>query len=270
MADNCTGEDAGTSRHHVENSFESIKTLVAPFREIINVTLEESLLARISRITRSTGSSHSACPGLPIYTIHTDPVDGCEVQEVKGIEAFPPEISSQLRSAVLKLNTCDMTVNAFLSRLSDALLSVGARTDWLLVCAEPLFGLHYDVRNLEMPVHSVFCITTASGEEFIADFSVEQFGYDETHWFMDKYQYLVECTKNGIYRIPSNEEIAEAVEGQAQNQIAAQMIDIFRLVHDELDWSELVEVPADEQVPWVRSRIRQMLQRWKYGVENAE
>lgn len=197
-ANGVQSEDVRAPQQHRESDFESIKTLIAPFREILDVVLDECLLKRINHITHSVGSPDSPFPGLAIHKLHTLSADG-EFERVKGTEVFPQDTSPRLQSAARKLNSCDITVNAFLYRLAELLSRVGARVDWYIVRATPLFGMHYDTCNIVAPVHSTFCITTASGTEFIADFTIEQFGYGEEYWFMDQFHYLLECTKDAKY-----------------------------------------------------------------------
>lgn len=58
---------------------------------------------------------------------------------------------------------------------------------------DSVFMLDFEGRKLGKPWHHIFCIKTASGEEYIADFMIEQFGYFD-HWFAKKSLYLDVCT----------------------------------------------------------------------------
>jgi protocatechuate 3,4-dioxygenase beta subunit len=75
-ATNFQNEAIRTAQQHGENEFESIKTLIAPFREILSMTLDECVLKRIYHITLTVGSTESPFPGLAIYKLHTLCADG--------------------------------------------------------------------------------------------------------------------------------------------------------------------------------------------------
>ena len=259
-ATNVRNEDVRTPQQHEENDFKSIKTLIAPFREILNVTLDECVLKRIYHITRTVGSPESPFPGLAIYELHTLSADG-GFERVKGNEAFPANTSLQLQAAARELNSCDITFHAFLYRLSELLRRIGARVDWYILRATPLFGMQYDTAKFEAPVHSVFCITSASGSEFIADFTIEQFGYGEEYWFMDKYHYLLECTKDTKYWVLGEQDTAEAREARMEYESAVQLVTALRSVYDAINWMQVRRIPADDQLEWVRTHACEALER---------
>jgi hypothetical protein len=121
--------------------------------------------------------------------------------------------------------------------------------------------MQYDTANVEAPVHSVFCYTSTSGPEFIADFTIEQFGYGEEYWLMDKYHYLLECTKDTKYGILDEPEIAETGEDQVEYESAVQLVTALRSVFDAINWTQICRLPADEQLEWVRTHACGALER---------
>lgn len=121
--------------------------------------------------------------------------------------------------------------------------------------------MHYDTAKAVAPVHSVFCITSASGSEFIADFTIEQFGYGEECWFMDKYHYLLKVTKDTEYWVLDDYEIAETAEEQTKYESAVQLVTTLRSVYDAIDWTQIRRLPADEQLEWVHTCAREALGR---------
>jgi hypothetical protein len=105
----------------LQNNFTLLKSIVAPFREILGASFENWEFKRISHVDTSEAPPNSCYAGLTVYTIHVHSEDGVEPQYEKGAAGFPLETSTELRRAVLKLETCDLSVNTFLSRVADAL-----------------------------------------------------------------------------------------------------------------------------------------------------
>ncbi|KAF2024450.1 hypothetical protein EK21DRAFT_94082 [Setomelanomma holmii] len=173
---------------------------------------------------------------------------------VKAVTGFPPVTPARHQSAVLRLDMCDISVEAVLDLLTEVLKPTGARVDWVIVHACPQFRLHYDQIELVQPWHSIFCITTKDGEEVVADFSVKKFGFDEGYWFMNKHEYLVECTTDGKYRPTSEDVIARLVENHKKIEFVYAMIRKMRHVCQELDWDALEDVPNGERNAWVHAR----------------
>ncbi|KAG9381729.1 hypothetical protein A1F94_007383 [Pyrenophora tritici-repentis] len=91
------------------------------------------------------------------------------------------------RLASYKFMHCDYTIIIFLRYLEASLARYGATVKWFTVMIRPYAIFH---RQHEAPAadirHSVFEITARSGYQYIADFTIEQFGYPSDMWFMDK------------------------------------------------------------------------------------
>jgi hypothetical protein len=60
--------------------------------------------------------------------------------------------------------------------------------------------------------HFVFCITSVRGEQFIADFTIEQFGYHGTDWFTKQTEYF-ESRVDRDWRIDSEDRM-DQTEGE--------------------------------------------------------
>jgi len=73
---------------------------------------------------------------------------------------------------------CDYSIKLFLVHLASALAIHNATVKWYTVVVKPSILIHW---QHELPIldirHSVFEITARSGNKYIADFSVEQFGF---------------------------------------------------------------------------------------------
>jgi hypothetical protein len=230
-----------------------IKDIVAPFREIFDTTLQEQYMERITRIVYSKPAADSLYPGSPIYTLH-DGIVGQPPDFQQGAAAFPPRLSVQMQTAIMKLNTCDLAVNSFLLRLADRLRPLGATVQWLTVRASPRFILRYASSDSKQPIHSVTCITTKSGAQFVADFTVEQFGYDEHYWFTELPDYLALCTMDGKYHVTTDKEIVENAADIATSNYEHAMTTLFRRACDAIDWPVVEALPVDERIDFVRAR----------------
>jgi hypothetical protein len=58
--------------------------------------------------------------------------------------------------------------------------------------------------------YSVFLITSKTRQQFIADFTIEQFGFKPRMWFIKKEDYVRKCTLDKLVRKPSKEELEQA------------------------------------------------------------
>lgn len=118
-----------------------------------------------------------------------------ETSKATGAAAYPSWVSAPLRRASQKYNNCDYSIRLFLYYLSLRVRGMGAKIEWLTVRAKPRILFHLYGRPLTLRVrHSVFSITTVSGRGYIADFTIEQFGYPSSMWFMRMEECLVQCT----------------------------------------------------------------------------
>lgn len=109
--------------------------------------------------------------------------------------AFAPETSANMRKAITVYNMCIMSVIVYFPELQKALQALGAQVSCHEVLIDPAFMLALDGK-LMRPWHHVLCVKTADGQEYIADFTIEQFGYFD-HWFLEKSVYLDVCAASG-------------------------------------------------------------------------
>ncbi|CAI9625477.1 unnamed protein product [Alternaria burnsii] len=122
-----------------------------------------------------------------------------------------------MRRGSNKFNHCDFSIRVFLYMLEPFLSRVNARITWLSVVAKPywvIYWKHY--RPYSEVRHSVFNIETRSGDEYIADFTIEQFGYSSECWLMRKSEYEKQCTMGIRMRQPRSEEVDEARRGEVK------------------------------------------------------
>lgn len=169
-----------------------------------------------------------------------------------------------MQTAVLKLDGCDLGVLAFLPHVTDSLRKFGARVGWLVVHAKPRILIHYSSEHLGEPIHSVFGITSSRGEQFIADFTIEQFGYEADCWFSRKSDYLHHCTQDGKFRLAADDEVAELEEVTASNTHMSSVVETAKTVYEQLNWKTYEDLPLQERKSWVESSTRLILQQLYY------
>jgi hypothetical protein len=88
--------------------------------------------------------------------------------------------------------------------------------EYLTEMSNPRIVFHWADQKPDPKVrYSAFFITTRSGEQFIADFTIEQFGFEPGMWFMKRENYAKECTLDEPVSKPSEEELDEAWKGMS-------------------------------------------------------
>lgn len=252
---------ADAVEENVPTDFDQIKATIEPLRQIFGVLLENTQLRYISHIVPNDTRPQSKGSSPVVYTVFTDGSDGGEVRCGKGRAVFPPGTSTEMQTAVLKLDGCDLSLLAFFPHVTDALQKIGARVDWLVVDAEPHILIHYSSEGLSEPIHSVFGITSSSGQQFIADFTIEQFGYEDDCWFSKKSDYLHHCTKDGNFRLAADDEVADLEEDVPRNAHMSSFVETVKNVYDELDWKTYENLPQEERQSWVKTSTQEVLQQ---------
>ncbi|KAK1914828.1 hypothetical protein P3342_010817 [Pyrenophora teres f. teres] len=118
------------------------------------------------------------------------------------------------RLASYKFMHCDYSIILFLMYLERALARYGATVKWLTVKTRPYVLFHRQYERPDADVrHSVFEITARSGNQYIADFTIEQFGYPGYMWFMNKTVYMFQCTLGPWPAQPRQCEVARYRRG---------------------------------------------------------
>lgn len=97
---------------------------------------------------------------------------------------------------------CKISILSFLPHLRNALAPFEAKVEWAIVQPKPRYILHWswNPNAFKIMNHSVFLIATKEGREYVADFTMEQFGYFN-NWLMDKNEFFNQRTMTGAYRI---------------------------------------------------------------------
>ena len=194
--------------------FEEVQAIIAPYWHIFNLVLEYEPRLRVHLdINPSPGL------GKPIVICESEypPIHGRLIQAY-GPAVHDPWISPDMRRGSNKFNHCDFSIRVFLYVLEPLLSRVNARITWLAVVAKPYWVIFWKDYQPDPQVlrHSVFNIETRSGDEYIADFTIEQFGYSSECWLMRKSEYEKQCTMGIRMRQPRSEEVDEARRGEVK------------------------------------------------------
>jgi len=132
-----------------------------------------------------------------------------------GPHAHPSDVSLLDRLARNKYNHCDFSIQLFLIYLEPVFKEVGATITWLTVQVKPLIVYHLEGEQPDPFVrHSVFNIMTQTGAEYIADFTMEQFGFNINNFLMRKMDYKDAYTTNRKIPQPRTEEVERARRGE--------------------------------------------------------
>ena len=274
----------------ISDAFKQVKAVVAPFRQIYGITLETGELRLISHIVRDDPSYNlKSDSNVPIYTVYAcDNDEDDDASWAKGRKVFPADISPEMQTAILKFSTCDYSVYSFLPLIANALQKIGALVGWGLVLAKPLFLLHYAETKFSEPMHSMLYIRAASGEEFVADLSIEQFGHSGDTWFTTGIEYLEKYTQDQII-LPARPEDFNDLESRLQQSMAfkqreqqggeskeekngesqsqekavngffADLHTTARTVCEMLDWEHCYSLPANQREAWLDMQTRNIL-----------
>jgi len=194
-----------------------------------------------------------------VYVIHQGP------RQATGDACFPRTLATHepdlarakdLQDAYLKLNSCDFALESMIESINSKLQGFGAKAEWLLVHARAKFLLKYS-ENDTTPWHSVFGITSANGAQFIADFTIEQFGHSRHSWFLTQSDYLDKYTENGERKVAPVEHQAD----NQQDEVELECLLEVTLLCDELDWSALEGLGREAKVSMVAGWALDAFQR---------
>jgi hypothetical protein len=156
--------DAITSK----SDYEEVKAVLEPYWQIWNLCLERFEVPIIDRINFSHPSSDQSDEPTTI-SLHI-------FKDRAG--TYPPLLSPNLQTGIARLNMCDATVCLFYGYIEKALQETGATVSWLTPTPKPRLLFHYSTSDPNPMVrHSVFGITSRHSNRFVADFTIEQFGF---------------------------------------------------------------------------------------------
>ena len=191
---------------------------------------------------------------MPTYKIYNDTTSA----ELVGAEASIPQGTPiNIRNAILKADMCDFALLVFLPHVAHVLEKIGARVDWLTLYMQPVLRLFRNGESLrERVLHSVFIITTSNANQFIADFTIEQFGYNSRHWITPKSEYLIEFSADGTFSIAADGHMDLVRLSANQCDFMAIFQHIADDVCSQFDWGTYCRHQLPDRLPWVRALVR--------------
>ncbi|KAF1973626.1 hypothetical protein BU23DRAFT_639334 [Bimuria novae-zelandiae CBS 107.79] len=247
-----------------------IKLTLNVHRDLFHAYLELTPHVPLSKITLKIP------PGAPIPTYSLK--ENKHAPAACGLAAFPGLVNSsiaeehrpQLYTSLLKWNECDFAVQTFLPSLQTQLSDrvPGTQAQWIIVSGVKQKVKFQQSGKGKEPRHSAFLITvpSADGEaRFIADFTVEQFGYGSGMWFGPEVEYVAAVTEGGEYvvadmeaELASNKWDGEQKKGQ----------DRLRRICEELRWEGVEKLERKDRVRYLYAYYGNLLQAEESSTEN--
>lgn len=227
---------------------DKIKSIVSIHRAAFHAYLEHDTHPPITKLKKKD-------PDPPEIAQEYTIIMNVKAKAESGLSAFPPGTSPAMYTSVLKWEMCDFAVQTFIASLKKQLdLRVpGTKVDWitLSVNARIKFRLEKPTKD-EEPRHSLFLITMPDADEeteFVADFTVEQFGYSGDGWFMEKGEYLDNVAATREYSVRDvEEEIRQSDEAEWWEAAEKEGMARLTIICDELRWGEVIEMAPDVRV----------------------
>jgi hypothetical protein len=231
-----------------------MEAILEVYATIFRTFTFNQLLPSVSHIANPVTVASSPTTSSIVCTLHKDPAHRFSL----GHSCLPANAPSIVQDAYLNLDLCDFALEAMIWPISARLRTVGARVDWLLVTPAPLLFIHFHGEKVERATHSVMSITSENGEQYIVDFTVQQFGYPAGCWIMDREDYLEACTADKSWQLAEEEDfgvegVDTGVEG-GEGGTMAKWRSAVRNMCLELDWYELDGLERKERIEIVRAR----------------
>ncbi len=197
-----------------QTEYNEIRWMLEPLWHVFNLVLEYDMRPHVYTVVRSPSTLDEP---LIITEIPLRSASGYLIQTF-GAFAHPPGTCQAQRMMSNKFNLCDLSIQLFFCYLEPALEGFGATVNWLAVEAKSHTVYHLEGRAPDVHVrHSVFSITTRFGEEYIADFTIEQLGFPSGWWLMRRRDYEDMCTTRRRRQQPSGEEVERARRGECMD-----------------------------------------------------
>ncbi|KAF2634407.1 hypothetical protein P280DRAFT_524135 [Massarina eburnea CBS 473.64] len=145
--------------------------------------------------------------------------------------------------------------------MRERLQSMGARIDWLLVSPYPLVTFRFFGDKVQNCKHSVFGITSQNAEQYIADFTIEQFGYNgETRWFLSLAEYMESISGDGKWHLANDEDLESHGAGtgtETGGQMESWREVLMQFAYG-LDWEKLNGMCREDRLNCVEKQAREV------------
>jgi hypothetical protein len=221
----------------------AIKDIVAVYWEIFNAASMSLELHSVAEVVEKTSTEE----GVPTFcTLITKGENADWTSDINNV--LPDEMSARLVNALYKKDMCDTSIFWFVKPMTEKLKEVDAVTYWYIFDYDPEFVMHYDFENATAKSrvsHSVFRITGSSAKHYVADFTVEQFGFDGPRYFflpIEQYFRLMNGMKEWEPCTAVHEEASRCAINEMDSCVSLHW-EIARYC-SQLDWTCLATMEA--------------------------
>ncbi|KAF2634404.1 hypothetical protein P280DRAFT_524132 [Massarina eburnea CBS 473.64] len=216
-------------------------------------------------ITQSTYKPVHDITTVPYYTITIDRETAMTMATFEMNESYDTIIgdfgedrSYELIAAFAKWAQCDFSMVCMYEPIVQKLLEINAKADWIVIHHPKyrfLLGMH-DTEPAEL-THSVMLVSTDE-ESYIADFTVEQHGWDSSNFLTPVNEYLENFTYDRRW------SHAPSFVTDSRNDPSGRVLTNFvREFSDGFDWSELVGMDNHQLGYHVSARVREAIESYQ-------
>ena len=234
-----------------------MKAILEPFVHIFNTVTDHVESEAISRVELQANTQGWPA-NVPVYTVYSRGDDGLSQIWARGTAAMPRNAAPKVQRALQKLYLCDMATYSMLPYIKQAVQKVHGRADGIIISnVVPRMLLLYPHMGRVVCEHSVCIIASASGEQYIADFTLEQFGFDPDMWLMKRSDYH-DLVCSGLSGVCIDEEWyadMERLTSDVQNEpLLYNICQATRRACGVVGTTSFEKLRGSEQVDWVRDR----------------
>jgi hypothetical protein len=147
------------------------------------------------------------------------------------------EAIERLQPALIVRNKCDSAVSVTIELALEMFRGTSVSVEWLVLVPKPrvLFAIEGDPFHLCQ--HSVLLINdTTEKIEYVADFTIEQFGHDASEWFQRRDTYIKYYCATTSSRYLTNYEVVERKKNIAEFEYWGGAINAARNLLGCFDW----------------------------------
>ena len=232
--------------------FLEIKKILEPLRAIFTRILSQSNIIMKYHYVCVDDAEHKAS-GKPIkYTAYMQDTDLRTT--VPGRIILWSELPLKEQIGFLKLDYCVTTISIFSKQIEQLLTTIGAQAQWTFLDMQPatLYRIGEDTREYEDPLHCAFIVRSRSGMELIADFTIEQYGYDDDCWLSTSENYMTRYAHPDQRRSERAMADREFLEDFAQrnNRVTGICLIIYEIC-EQIDWETYHGLPEEERFAWL-------------------
>ncbi|KAF2797112.1 hypothetical protein K505DRAFT_358695 [Melanomma pulvis-pyrius CBS 109.77] len=187
-------EPAPTSLYDAESE---IKDICKTFRLVFNAACEENWQSVMKSCIKLDGTPED---NTTFYEIHED-------RNVSKPSSLPDDVPDIVAQGYPHWNMCGIGCWMALEPLRRKLTRFDVTVDIIVLKPYPTI-LMVPPGRTEISDHCVLKIDLPCGKVFIADFTLQQFGYGETSWWCEMESYLEQFSATGNFRSANEDDLA--------------------------------------------------------------